>query len=224
MELDDGSGSPVVLQNMKRFVPVPYARLAVAASSFDVAQNLRVGGAVDAHAFLPRAQDWASLGLGDNEAAIYSDENAYEKLMIVGNDSAGGRRQVGVWDDLYVDDDLTVRGNLSVTGSVSGRSSCRSGYQQVGNGYCMSSSLKGAGSSQTAAITCANEGGHVCTVGEFYGWEWAGLGHPCINSSTYCWTQGFCPGTQALAVRVGSSWGCINYYDPSRQYRCCHSR
>ena len=85
-----------------------------------------------------------------------------------------GEREVGIWDNLTVDDSLRVHdnvtvddhlsvgGNATISGNltVSGRRNCRPGYTLTG-GYCMSTSLKGAGSSQTAAITCANEGGAV---------------------------------------------------------------
>ena len=60
--------------------------------------------------------------------------------MIVGNNSAGGDRIVGLWDDVTISDDLTVGGTISAGGNVSGLTaslsySCSwSGDEHEGNG------------------------------------------------------------------------------------------
>lgn len=63
-------------------------------------------------AFIPPFTSWNSLGTGGGGAAIYNDASTYKKLMIVGNNSAGGVREVGVWDN------LTVHGSAQVTGAA----------------------------------------------------------------------------------------------------------
>jgi hypothetical protein len=45
-----------------------------------------------------------------NGAEISNDTNGFKQLMIVGNKSAGGNRQVGVWDQLNVHGGLGVQG------------------------------------------------------------------------------------------------------------------
>ncbi len=59
----------------------------------------------------------AFTGFPDNTtygSEISNDINSYKTLMIVGNKSAGGSRQVGIWDK------LTVNGDLVVTGTITG--------------------------------------------------------------------------------------------------------
>jgi hypothetical protein len=65
---------------------------------------------------------WAQATYGHPNSAsighIVSDNHGYKKLMIVGNNSAGGVRKVGIWDNLDVDRDLDVHRNLHVGGSI----------------------------------------------------------------------------------------------------------
>ena len=65
---------------------------------------------------------WAQATDGHPNSAsighIVSDNHGYKKLMIVGNNSAGGVRKVGIWDNLDVDRDLDVHRNLHVRGSI----------------------------------------------------------------------------------------------------------
>ena len=91
--------------------------------TLDGSGNLAITGSVsaaasqiNATAIIPSYQDWNSLGTGDGGAAIYNDNSNYEKLMIVGNTSAGGDRIIGMWDDVFIDNNLTVGDNLTVTG------------------------------------------------------------------------------------------------------------
>jgi hypothetical protein len=58
--------------------------------------------------YLPTYAGWASQGTGSGGAAIYNDNGSYKTLMIVGNNSAGGNREVKVWDDLTVNNNLYV--------------------------------------------------------------------------------------------------------------------
>ena len=58
----------------------------------------------------PNYAGWGAYGTGDGGAAIYNDNGTFKKLMIVGNNSAGGStRVVGVWDNLI------VNGNIDAT-------------------------------------------------------------------------------------------------------------
>ena len=68
--------------------------------------------------YLPTYAGWASQGTGDGGAAIYNDNGSYKTLMIVGNNSAGGNREVKVWDDLTVNNKLSVGNGLTTYGSV----------------------------------------------------------------------------------------------------------
>ena len=52
---------------------------------------------------------------------IVSDNNFYKSLMIVGNNTAGGVRKVGIWDNLEVNGSSSVAGNLNVTGPITGQ-------------------------------------------------------------------------------------------------------
>jgi hypothetical protein len=179
------SGTPVVLQSLKRFVPAPYAHLASHAADFEVADKLSVGGAVETHAVLPRAQAWGSLGMGDSEAAIYNDHGTYKKLMVVGNSSAGNGRQVGVWDDLSVARNLAVGGAVNITGTVRAAgldSSCpNSSRSQYGicwwvqGGYVYTH--------RQAASACAGMGAHLCSLAELSAIHAAG-GAQC----SYAWS------------------------------------
>lgn len=71
---------------------------------------------VTSGAYTPPYANWGAHGLGAGGAGIYNDGNSYDRLMLVGNDAGGGgRRRVGVWDDLHV--------NGRIYGTL-GRSSC----------------------------------------------------------------------------------------------------
>jgi len=145
IDLDAGSG-PVSLQNRKRWVPVPYARLATHAADFEVANKLTVKGtlaaqgAIEAQAILPKYQAWASQGLGDGGAAIYNDDQTYKALLISGSDLGGNGRKVNIYDDANVSRDMAVGGNLTVTGDSVVQGALDIGYQTIncagGNCFC----------------------------------------------------------------------------------------
>lgn len=67
--------------------------------------------------YLPTYSSWESQGTGSGGAAIYNDNGSYQSLMIVGNNSAGGNREVHLWDDLTVNNNLAVDNNLNVYGN-----------------------------------------------------------------------------------------------------------
>lgn len=87
------------------------AYLARDAGEVTVAQNqtaarttvLSVNGGISGpYGLTPNYQSWNAFGTGDGGAAIYNDNGGFKQLMVVGNNSAGGVRQVGVWDQLNV--------------------------------------------------------------------------------------------------------------------------
>ena len=82
----------------------------VGIGSLSPAYELTVaGGAIGGNwGLTPNYAAWASYGTGDGGAAIYNDNGAYQSLMIVGNNSSGGERQVHVWDDLTVNNQFVV--------------------------------------------------------------------------------------------------------------------
>ncbi|OGS07491.1 MAG: hypothetical protein A2270_09505 [Elusimicrobia bacterium RIFOXYA12_FULL_51_18] len=100
------------------------------------------GGIGGNYGLTPNYTTWASYSVGDGGAAVYNDANAYKTLMLVGNNSAGGVRKVGVWDDFtvngnsYVSGSMTVNGNLSVNGVITGMCQLRP-YAQTGTTSCL---------------------------------------------------------------------------------------
>lgn len=80
------------------------------------------------YGLIPNYAGWASYGTGDGGAAIYNDNGGYRTLMLVGNNSAGGVRQVSVWDQLNVNGNAIVNGNLTAQGSGGNR-----GYLSIPN-------------------------------------------------------------------------------------------
>ena len=73
--------------------------------------------------YVPAYSAWSVKGTGGGGAGIYNDDGSgdkngilYKKLMIVGNNSAGGLREVGVWDNLTVTNKLIVGGYVGTNG------------------------------------------------------------------------------------------------------------
>ena len=76
----------------------------------------------DSAVYLPKYVAWGALGTGDGGAAIYNDNGTYKKLMIVGNNSAGGSREVGIWDNLTINGQLKFPdGTIQRTAAGGGR-------------------------------------------------------------------------------------------------------
>ena len=79
--------------------------------SSSIAGNSTVGGnsAVKGIAF--NNSSWHTIynstGAGSSVGYIVSDNDVYKKLMIFGNNTAGGVRKVGIWDDLEVNGTIT---------------------------------------------------------------------------------------------------------------------
>lgn len=96
---------------------------AVAATGIDILSDGRVGignanpgykltvsnGAIGGnYGLTPNYAAWNAYGTGDGGAAIYNDNGSYKKLMVIGNNSAGGAREVGIWDNLVVNGNVTA--------------------------------------------------------------------------------------------------------------------
>jgi hypothetical protein len=73
----------------------------------------------------PAYQNWTTFPVGAGTAGIVNDNVSFKALMVVGNSSAGGKRKVQIYDDLYVSSDVVVggAGSLTVNGPV-----VRNGY------------------------------------------------------------------------------------------------
>ena len=59
-----------------------------------------------------------SNGKGHSVGYIVSDNNVFKKLMIVGDNTAGGVRSVGIWDELMVHGNAGVTSNLQIDGNL----------------------------------------------------------------------------------------------------------
>jgi hypothetical protein len=83
--------------------------------------NTNVTGGLFASAYLPSYMAWATYGTGPGGAAIYNDNGAYQTLMLVGNNSAGGTRRVSVWDQLLVNGtEYVASGSYNASSFVNG--------------------------------------------------------------------------------------------------------
>lgn len=76
------------------------------------------GGINGNYGLTPGYQNWAAWGTGAGGAAIYNDAGGYRTLMLVGNNSAGGVRQVSVWDQLNVNGDTYHNGKSFTSGTT----------------------------------------------------------------------------------------------------------
>ena len=68
--------------------------------------------------FLPGYQSWDTNITGDGGAAIVNDNSSFQTLMIMGNRSAGGDREIRMWDNVTVNKNLDVTGSISTNGST----------------------------------------------------------------------------------------------------------
>jgi hypothetical protein len=137
------------------------------------AAKLDIKGDYFAQRYFPRYAAWGATG--DGGAAITNDNGSFKALMIVGNNSAGGVRQVGIWDNLTVNGTATVTSTLTVNGRVS-----------ASGGFALScTTVSGVGNATCPAGYAATGGG-------------AGDGtasYPC-SSTSWC-----CPGSQFCNVQ-----------------------
>jgi hypothetical protein len=150
------------------------------------AAKLDIAGDYFAQRYFPRYSTWG--GTGDGGAAITNDNGSFKTLMIVGNSSAGGARQVGVWDNLTVNGSSTVTSNLTVNGTTTLKSSVNvSGRVSAAGGFALSCTTV---SSTSGFATCP--AGYAVTGGGASD----GVGsYPCSPNS-WC-----CPGSQACNVQ-----------------------
>ena len=124
------------LTNRQRIMATPYAMWSTSATHLVVNNSLTVAGPADLNGGVHVTGDsvlsgdldvdglatihgvnlgfapWSDNSVGDGGAAIRNDNGDHQKLMLVGNNSAGGRRQIGLWDDVTIDDDLHVGGTI----------------------------------------------------------------------------------------------------------------
>ncbi len=141
------------------------------------------GGSIGGnYGLTPNYASWSAYGTGDGGAAIYNDNGSYKELMIVGNTSGGGSRQVGLWDYLTVNGGETVTGNLTVNGTLSGTYSGTVGAGNVSAGTFGSNT--GGGNytfpSNIIPSTASNSGGGTWYLGVN---AWGGNG-PAVSSIT----------------------------------------
>jgi len=104
---------------------------------------------------------WDGNDTGDGGAAIANDNGSYEALMIVGNDSAGGRRVVKMYDDVIVDDDFQAKGNVTLGNSTSDTTTVKGDLTVNGDlkswpqgNYCILISSNDSGCSAQTGTGC----------------------------------------------------------------------
>ncbi len=110
----------------------------VAAPSRDITTT----GVVRAGAYFPVYQAWGATTPGGGGAGIVNDQGAYNALMLVGNNAAGGPRVVQVHDELQVAGRVLSNGyDVSCAGGESGyhfgfccRMNVRNGATECKNG------------------------------------------------------------------------------------------
>ena len=96
------------------------------------------GGIFGNYGLTPNYQNWAAYGTGDGGAAIYNDNGGFHRLMIVGNNSSGGNRRVGIWDDLH------VYGSQITAGAMAASASCTNSSWTAGASVGVSPACNGA--------------------------------------------------------------------------------
>jgi len=111
------------------------------------------GGIWGNYGLTPSYQSWAAYGTGSGGAAIYNDGGSYKTLMLVGNNSGGGVRQVSVWDQLNVNGNNVVSGYETVGSSF---------YSAGGNGSA--NSYVSAAALNTACYWASYNAGPTITI------------------------------------------------------------
>jgi hypothetical protein len=81
-----------------------------------IAGDINTGGITRSNKIILRNDTWENKHDGNDKSYIVSDNKNYKKLMVVGNNSAGGAREVGIWDNLTVNGSTVVTGDLTVNG------------------------------------------------------------------------------------------------------------
>ena len=143
------------------------------------------GGIFGNYGLTPNYASWAAYGTGDGGAAMYNDNGAYHRLMIVGNNSAGGNRRVGIWDDLRVSNTQVNQASVA-----SGQTGCTAVSYSAGATISMSPAC-GAGSYVTLSEGFASEYTVASAFPATYDWEPGyqnenGVSDPVGSGTAYC--------------------------------------
>lgn len=179
--------------------------------------KLTVQGAIGGNtAYLPGYSNWANLGTGDGGAAIYNDNGSYQRLMIVGNNSGGGNRIVGLWDDVTVSNNLTVGALAGSGGRVMANTSGTLYTTGIDARSVLSYQVSGmvAGKRYLVCVygITANRGNdgntlYYCYVADCSSGSWLAY-TPAVNIN---WPDGSAP-QSACFVITAPSGGCVNGY------------
>jgi hypothetical protein len=165
---------------------------------------------VTSNAYTPRYAAWDTLGTGEGGAAIYNDGSDYKELMVVGNNSAGsagGRRRVGLFDDVAVHGDLTVDRNLAVRGGLAVDGMVSGGLTVNGNVSSSNNAWDGNHYTGGTAIARASEP---------TGSGWARGRQAYNNIQSYmCGNGEYVCG---IEFWHGYNW---SWYDEATRVRCC---
>jgi hypothetical protein len=181
------AGAPRVVVNGAGYVGIGHAtppyKLTV--------QDGSIGGN---YALTPNYSSWATYGTGDGGAAVYNDNNAYRTLMIVGNNSAGGNRRVGIWDH------LTVNGNISITGNNTQINGVNYYWPGAQGGANTSLINDGAGNLFWGSATAGQQFATVYSTGQIY----------CPPNNTYYAIPGL---TQTINVPASGTYDMYIFTD-----------
>lgn len=213
--------------------------------------SVNAGGVSGTYGLTPGYANWAAYGVGSGGAAIYNDANVYRKLMVVGNNSAGGSREVGVWDNMTVNGNDTVTGNQSVggNGQVSGNMGVGGAYADarlrvVGNVHVGGWNNGGVGAtargyiyvdngSTACTATTAPVDTTICAAGQYAtfnpgiyteGYTYSNRGGQVLAvKGGYNTTQvlGLNPGVQMGGYPKDVDWLTLNKDDQGVTYYCC---
>lgn len=177
-----------LLSGYQRIVPSPLASRAAGAKDFKVTGNLTANAAdlgatvvdslvttgtvtaarVASSRIVPDYASWSSGDVGAGGAAIVNDDGNFQSLLIVGNDSAGGDRNVRIFDHLNVAGNLTA-GQL------------RGGSLRHGSCLWRNASPYNLNNNQDHSVTCSS--------GEFMaGWKCYASDRLDGNCQAYCCT------------------------------------
>lgn len=124
---------------------------------------------VVAGGYTPSAASWNSQGTGTNGAAIYNDTSSFRTLMVVGNNSAGGSRRVGLWDDVTVNGNVSVPSNSWDSASYTGGSATSYSSEPTTDGWARGRQA----CNNIQSYSCPN-GQYVCGIDFWHGcgWSW----------------------------------------------------
>jgi len=149
---------------------VPYA---VSASS--------VEGLVKPSVILPSYTPYGTYQLGAGQASLYNDGTNLKRLVVTGNDSSGGTRKIGLYDD------VSVAGTLAVVGTVTAPDITITGRANLGV-YVKTSTAGNINQLDCNVGDTAISGGGFCNQADSFMAETRPVGSPptgwyvrCIN-------------------------------------------